>query len=146
MSKLSETLGVKEGQEFSFGMLECKMSENGAVIYYKEEDSWNLLDDGDTIYDIINFSEKILIIPDKVKLTYEQKISIKGRITEGWLWVAREYDGPVYCYIKKPNFDQDYYCYCSNDGLISQANISIFNFVKYGECLYLPDLIAGEEE
>lgn len=149
MSRLSEILGVEEGQEFEYksrlmGCVKCKII-NG-MRYTFDGYCWVGCTDEYILTEMINHPERVKILPAKLKLTKRQITAIKGRIAEGWLWVAREYDGSVYCYTKKPNFDQDYYCYCSDDGLISQANISIFNFVKYGECLYLPDLIVGEEE
>lgn len=145
MSRLSEILGVEEGQKFGFDILDCKMSNNGRVIDYYENGNWHLLYDATIICEMINNPEKIKIILTKPKLTEQQLIAIRGRVAEGWNYIVSE-DGWKYCYKEKPWNDDKKSDYFTKRLERSLANETVFDFVKEGECVYLPDLIGGKDE
>lgn len=81
-------------------------------------------------------------------LLENQKMSIRGRIAEGWNWVARDKgDNFVYFSIEKPYKDffnsEDY----TVDGEYSVSiTNNFYDFVTFENSpLYLPDLLGGEE-
>lgn len=146
MSRLSEILGVEERQEFKFDGIELFVKKDR--IFLKKYDGycfdgfWTELSSARFLCDVIAHSEKIEIIPQKLKLTEQQITAIKGRIAEGWNWVARDSDNFwVVCFTEKPIKDGDTF-YSSNGEEDSLANKDIFDFVTFENSpVYLPELI-----
>lgn len=136
MSRLSEILGVEEGQKFGFDILDCKMSNNGRMIDYYENGNWHLLYDATIICEMINNPEKIKIIPTKPKLTEQQIIAIKGRIAEGTLWAVKDISGEEIAFYSSTPCSEDYYA--------TSMNVKLYDFLKVGQAVYLPDLIGDE--
>lgn len=143
MSRLSEILGVEERQEFTFENTELFVK--GDRIFLKNSDElWTELCSARFLCDLIAHSEKIEIIPEKIKLTKQQITAIKGRIAEGWYWIAKsKYFNDVYCFTKRPIKDDNFYPSPSNRG--SFANPDLFNFVTYENSpIYFADLLGDE--
>ena len=142
MSRLSEILGVPEGQEFTYtnNSYICKI-ENG-VLKRKEDETWVNLNS--VLCLMIKYPENIKIIPTKPKLSEQQRIAIKGRIADGWKYIVSE-DDWTYCYKEKPWNDNKKSDYFTKRLERSLANEAVFDFVENGKCFYLPDLIGDEE-
>lgn len=149
MSKLSNILGVKEEQEFKiegYGDQIFKISGNRRYVL----DSffqWVYMEDEVSLCDIISNPKKIKVDTSKICLTKEQIEAIKGRIAEGWLWLAKDGNNKTYTYTTKPVYDnvQKIFCTFSNFCDVSKANSNIFNFIKVGECRFLPGLIENDD-
>ena len=144
MSRLSEILGVEERQEFVFENNEFFVK--GDRIFIKNSDDlWTELCSARFLCDVIAHSEKIEIIPQKLKLTEQQITAIKGRIAEGWYWVAKDIDTSwVFCFKDKPEKGTDIFYSKTKEG-DSFANSDIFYFVTYENSpIYLLDLLGDE--
>lgn len=144
MSRLSEILGVEEGQEFEYESEMLKVVEN-KIYRFDANEGWRKLTSIYFLERIIAFPEKIKIITTKPELTEKQIIAIKGRIVEGWRYIVSE-DGWKYCYKEKPWNDNKKSDYFTKRLEHSLANETVFDFVDDGEYVYLPDLIGDEEE
>lgn len=86
-----------------------------------------------------------------IELTEQQKTAIRGRIAEGWKWIANDKLGEIWFYEEKPKKDIKK-GFCFNDsvygaGQVCNEKISkIYDFVTFENSpLYLPDLLGGEE-
>lgn len=139
MSRLSDILGVKEGQEFRFdgGDIIYQVIED-VLYYYRETDEIGSVYYGFTIYNMIAHPELIRIIPEKITLTEQQITAIKGRIAEGTLWAARDEDREdVWFYPKKPTRNLIDF---EGDGNL--INSRLYDFITFENSpIYLPDLI-----
>ena len=150
MSKLSEILGVEEGQEFEYksrlmGCVKCKII-NG-MRYTFDGYCWVGCTDEYILTEMINHPERVKIFPAKLKLTKRQITAIKGRIVEGWLWVGRGNDrNIIYSYTKKPVYDDIIACFYCPEGASSKVDSNLFDFIRPKECVYLPDIIEEGEE
>ena len=148
MSRLSEILGVEEGREFTFdknGLRSIKYKiENGKRMYLNNG-KWEVGANEDILVEMIAHPEKIIL--QKPKLTEQQITVIKGRIAEGWNWVATDLNNLwVMCFTEKP-INSDYTFYSSNGKAHSLVNEDIFDFVTYKDSpIYLPDLLKEVEE
>lgn len=86
-------------------------------------------------------------------LTEQQKTAIRGRIAEGWNWVARDFSvrGEKYGYLRfythKPNINERGEEFLTKLDTKSENAIScLYKFVTFENSpLYLPDLLGGEE-
>lgn len=140
MSRLSKILGVKEGQEFGYENKSfiCKIEDG--ILKRKHNENWENI--SSVLCLMIAHPEKIEIIPQKLQLTEQQITAIKGRIAEGWNWIAKDKDGNIFCYTDRPSVYNGYF----NNGLYSSFVISdLFNFViSKNSPIYLPDLIGDE--
>lgn len=147
MSRLSDILGVKEGQEFRFNNNDTIYKMIGNVLYYYREtaDIWSEYY-GFTIYNMIAHPELIKIVPEKITLTEQQITAIKGRIAEGTPWVARDKDSEkVWFYEGKPTecggvgYNIVYgFSTTSLSGVLS----GVYDFITFENSpIYLPDLI-----
>ena len=103
MSRLSDILGVKEGQEFEYEGSRYRVVENIREIYNKNFERWYEKYDEQNLCEMIAHPELIKIVPKKITLTEQQITAIKGRIAEGTPWAARDEDREdVWFYPKKP--------------------------------------------
>lgn len=144
MSRLSEILNVEEGQEFQYENDKFKVVKN--IIFILDIDGlWQHLASAHYLMQIIASPEKIKIIPTKPRLTEQQVTAIKGRIAEGWKYIAKDLDGEVVFFEIQPEYYKKLE-YFDSTGDYSIATLPIYNFLKPGECVYLPDLIGDEEK
>lgn len=142
MSRLSDILGVKEGQEFRFdGSSPYRIVGDKREIYIY--DKWYRSCSEENLCRMIAHPELIRIIPEKITLTEQQITAIKERIAEGTLWVARDKGSEkVWFYEDKPTE-------CggvgySADGLSAPSLSCVYDFITFKNSpIYLPDLIEG---
>ncbi len=140
MSRLSDILGVKEGQEFSFGGdSRYRIMGDRREVYVNDE--WRIAFSERNLCEMIAHSNFIKIIPEKTALTEQQITAIKGRIAEGTPWVARDKGSEkVWFYEDKPTE-------CggvgySADGLSAPSLSCVYDFITFKNSpIYLPDLI-----
>ena len=102
MSRLSEILGVKEGQKFQFGdditVYRINKDRRQYLIQVGFSNCWT---DGiceSSLSEMIAHPELIHPIPEKPQLSEQQVTAIKGRIAEGTPWAARDRAGALYTY------------------------------------------------
>lgn len=145
MSRLSEILGVKEGQEFRY---------SDEVFVYKVEGdmlvsldgAFKTTDDGVIVYFMIAHPELIHPLPEKPQLTDQQITAIKGRIAEGTPWAARSQE-QIYFYENKPLLVNDddcssYFRTADFDGF--GGNSDFYDFITDDNSpVYLPELVEG---
>lgn len=74
-------------------------------------------------------------------ITPAQITNIVSIMSSGWHYVVNDGD-TITCYKTKPWIDKEDGYYTRSITNIN-ANKELFNFVKKGECVYLPDLIKG---
>lgn len=140
MSRLSDILGVKEGQEFRFnGDSRYRIMGDRREFYINDE--WCISCSEQNLCEMIAHPELIRIIPEKITLTEQQITAIKGRIAEGTPWVARDKGSEkVWFYEDKPTE-------CggvgySADGLSAPSLSCVYDFITFKNSpIYLPDLI-----
>ena len=137
MSRLSDILGVKEGQEFRFDNDGTIYQVTGNVLYYYRatDDIWSDCY-GFAVYDMIAHPELISIIPEKITLTEQQATAIKGRIAEGTPWATRRKGESVVWFCKKEpkSFEMPFD--------VGTACTPLYDFVTFENSpIYLPDLI-----
>ena len=145
MSRLSDILGVKEGQEFRFdGSSPYRIVGDVREIYI--DDKWYISFSEKNLCRMIAHPELIRIIPEKITLTEQQITAIKGRIAEGTPWVARDKDSEkVWFYEGKPTecggvgYNIVYgFSTTSLSGVLS----GVYDFITFENSpIYLPDLI-----
>ena len=145
MSKLNKIFNVEDKQEFIYDGMTFRIS-NGQIFYCNSDGDWEGVDNGYLICKMIEHIDGIRIMP-KIKLTEQQITAIKGRIAEGWNWVARGLGNLwVACFTEKP-IEGNYTFHSSNGEEDSLANKDIFDFVTYKDSpIYLPHLLKEVEE
>jgi len=146
MSRLSDILGVKDGQEFEYEGSRYRVVENIREIYNKNFERWYEKYDEQNLCEMIAHPELIKIVPEKITLTEQQITAIKGRIAEGTPWVARDKDSEkVWFYEGKPTecggvgYNIVYgFSTTSLSGVLS----GVYDFITFENSpIYLPDLI-----
>ena len=139
MSRLSDILGVKEGQEFEYGGSRYRVVENIREIYNKNFERWYEKYDEQNLCEMIAHPELIEIVPKKITLTEQQITAIKGRIAEGTPWAARDKDRKeVWFYTRKPILNLTDF----SGGNKNYINSPLYDFVTFENSpIYLPDLI-----
>lgn len=150
MSRLSEILGVEEEQEFQYESEMLKVVEN-KIYRFNANEGWRKLTSIYFLERIIAFPEKIKIVPKELQLTKKQKTAIKGRIAEGtpWAAISEGANGIVIFFESKPVLNDSGDLWVEPTGglvHITTGKVQMFDFIKSGECVYLPDLIGDEEE
>lgn len=137
MSRLSKILNVEEGQEFQYENDKFKVVKN--IIFILDIDGlWQHLASAHYLMQIIAFPEKIKIIPTKPKLSKQQITAIKGRIAEGTPWAVKDISGEEIAFYSSTPCSEDYYA--------TSMNVKMYDFLKVGQAIYLPDLIGDEKE
>lgn len=145
MSSLSEILNVEEGKPFKY--------KNNKYIFKIEEGCLKIkTDKGEwvnfnaTLCFMINHPENIIRTVVKSELTERQITAIKGRIAEGFVYVAKDGYRHVFVFNGKPFYKtESRNLIMGVNEVASRANENIFNFVEEGDIIYLPDLIGGTE-
>lgn len=138
MSRLSDILGVKEGQEFRFRERLTTYRINGDVTNFKMDNGY-WFEGGMKVFDLcemIAHPELIRIVPEKQELTEQQITAIKGRIAEGTLWATRKKGESVVWFCKKrpKSFDMPFD--------VGTACTPLYDFITFKNSpIYLPDLI-----
>ena len=152
MSRLSEILGVKEGQEFIFESepnIKSKIKGNKRLTKVVNRDRWEEIYSESLLIDMIAHPELIHPIPEKPQLTEQQITAIKGRIAEGTPWAARDKDKKhIGFYDKKPylNEDETYYVNDESDYSCSISN-NFYDFITFENSpVYLPELVEESEK
>lgn len=142
MSRLSDILGVKEGQEFEYEGSRYRVVENIREIYNKNFERWYEKYDEQNLCEMIAHPELIRIIPEKITLTEQQITAIKGRIAEGTPWVVRdEGSEKVWFYEDKPT-ECEGVGYNIVDGFSTPSLSGVYDFITFKNSpIYLPDLI-----
>ena len=141
MGRLSDILGVKEGQEFRFDG-----SSPYRIVGDKREkyiyDKWYRSCSEENLCRMIAHPELIRIIPEKITLTEQQITAIKGRIVEGTPWAARDKGSEkVWFYEDKPT-ECGGVGYNIVDGFSTPSFSGVYDFVTFENSpIYLPDLI-----
>lgn len=147
MSRLSEILGVKEGQEFRY---------SDEVFVYKVEGdmlvsldgAFKTTDDGVIVYFMIAHPELIHPIPEKPQLTEQQITAIKGRIAEGTPWAARNKERALlYTYENKPKLSHDQTYFYSEEKYGFPTKSDLYDFITFDNSpVYLPEIVEESEK
>lgn len=146
MSRLSEILGVKEGQEFRYAEIDSVYKVEKEFLYYRGDEKWTTLT-GTGIYLMIENPDKIYPIPEKLQLTEQQITAIKGRIAEGTPWAARDKEGILFFYENKPKLSYDQTYFYSEEKYSFPAESDLYDFITFDNSpVYLPELVEGSEE
>ena len=147
MSRLSEILGVKEGQEFRYGNQQRTYKVVGEHFYMKKDNQcfWNNYTN--KFIEMIAHPELIHPIPEKLQLTEQQITAIKGRIAEGTLWAARDRAGALYTYENEPKLSHDQTYFYSEKGYELAVESDLYDFITFENSpVYLPELVEGSEK
>ena len=155
MSRLSEILGIKEGQKFQFGdditVYRINKDRRQYLIQVGFINCWT---DGiceSSLSEMIAHPELVHPIPEKPQLTEQQITAIKGRIAEGTPWAARDKDSDntIYFFPNKPilNSIRTLWRAIDNDDIkfvtVGSNRNNIYDFITFENSpVYLPDLIG----
>ena len=147
MSRLSEMLCVKEGQEFRHGAKQRTYKVVGENFYQKKDGQGGWKKYSHKFIDIINRPDLIQPIPPN--LTEQQITAIKGRIAEGTPWAARDGEGGTldfYKYKPKRSHSPLGYFYL-DDEVGYESESDLYDFITFENSpVYLPELIEGSED
>ena len=145
MSRLSEILGVKEGQEFKVserGYLDTYKIDGERRMYKSLNGNWYECTNEKSLIDMILHKHLICPIPEKPQLTEHQITAIKGRIAEGMPWAARDRKGILFTYENKPKLSHDQ-TYFYSEGYGSPTKSDLYDFITFENSpVYLPELIG----
>lgn len=143
MSRLSEILGVKEGQEFRYSDKVFVYKVEGDMLV-SLDGAFKTTDDGVIVYFMIAHPELIHPIPEKPQLTEQQITAIKGRIAEGTPWAAMDKAGALYAYEEKPKLSRNEE-YFYSDAECYPICCDLYDFITFENSpVYLPELIEEE--
>lgn len=159
MSRLSEILGVKEGQEFKVterGYLGTYKIDGERRMYKSLDGNWYECTNEKSLIDMILHKYLIHPLPEKPQLTEQQITAIKGRIAEGTPWAARDDEGSMTkFFIHKPIFSEKYQMWIDEETMkiipynsyeTSSYN-SIYDFVTdINSPVYLPEIVEESEK
>ena len=145
MSRLSEMLCVKEGQEFRHGAKQRTYKVVGENFYQKKDGQGGWKKYSHKFIDIINRPDLIHPISEKPQLTEQQITAIKGRIAEGTPWAARDKGGALSVYPTKPSLSRDQTYFFG--GNANHIYSDLYDFITFENSpVYLPELIEGSED
>lgn len=144
MSRLSDILGVKEGQEFRFdGSSPYRIVGDVREMYI--DDKWYISFSEKNLCRMIAHPELIRIIPEKITLTEQQITAIKGRIAEGTPWATKDkYNNKQTWFFETKPEHSDSGIFEPNEvgHIVSVINTHLYNFITFENSpIYLPDLI-----
>ena len=144
MSRLSDILGVKEGQEFRFdGSSPYRIVGDEREIYIY--DKWYRSCSEENLCRMIAHPELIRIIPEKITLTEQQITAIKGRIAEGTPLATKDKENnkQTWFFETKPEHSDSGIFEPNEVGhIVSVINTHLYNFITFENSpIYLPDLI-----
>ena len=143
--QIAKMLGVEIGEEF-------KISNKPDVYKFTKDrliriNSYGTYDACNTFFELINRQEEIIKLPQKPKLTEDEKTILRN-LPKKYKWIAREYDGELYVYENKPVKMR----YEWNRGVAGSSynNLSLFQhlfqFIKWEdeEPYNIEELLKGE--
>ena len=144
MSRLSDILGVKEGQEFRFdGSSPYRIVGDVREMYI--DDKWYISFSEKNLCRMIAHPDLIRIIPEKITLTEQQITAIKGRIAEGTPWATKDkYNNKQTWFFETKPEHSDSGIFEPNEvgHIVSVINTHLYNFITFENSpIYLPDLI-----
>lgn len=144
MSRLSDILGVKEGQEFRFkGDSRYRIIGDRREVYVN--DKWHTSCSEENLCRMIAHPELIKIVSKKITLTEQQITAIKGRIAEGTPWAIKDKhnDKQTWFFETKRTYSAEGIFQPSEDGNIASiVNTPLYDFITFENSpIYLPDLI-----
>ena len=144
MSRLSDILGVKEGQEFRFnGDSRYRIIGDRKEVYIN--DKWYRSCSEENLCRMIAHPELIRIIPEKITLTEQQITAIKGKIAEGTPWAPKDKDNnkQTWFFETTPEHSDSGIFEPNEVGhIVSVINTHLYNFITFENSpIYLPDLI-----
>lgn len=146
MSRLSEILGVKEGQEFRYGNKERTYKVVDEFFYMKKDRYDVFIECANIPVEMIAHPELIHPIPEKTQLTEQQITAIKGRIAEGTPWAAMDKAGALYAYEEKPKLSRNEE-YFYSDAECYPICCDLYDFITFENSpVYLPELVEGSEK
>lgn len=159
MSRLSEVLGVKEGQKFQFGdditVYRINKDRRQYLIQVGFSNCWT---DGiceSSLSEMIAHPELIRPIPEKPQLSEQQITAIKGRIAEGTPWAARDKDSDntIYFFPNKPRTNStkiSWHVIEMKDLVfvtVGSNKNNLYDFITYDNSpVYLPELVGESEK
>lgn len=147
MSRLSEILGVKEGQEFRYGNKERTYKVVDEFFYMKKDRYDVFIECANIPVEMIAHPELIHPIPEKLQLTEQQITAIKGRIAEGTPWAARDREGALFFYENKPKLSHDQTYFYSEEKYSYPTESDLYDFITFENSpVYLPELVEGSED
>lgn len=150
MSRLSEILGVKEGQEFKVterGYLDTYKIDGERRMYKSLDGNWYECTNEKSLIDMILHKHLIRPIPEKPQLTEQQITAIKGRIAEGTPWAARDKSGALYAYENGPKLSHDQTYFYEEKGCELAVESDLYDFITFENSpVYLPELVEGSEK
>lgn len=158
MSRLSEILGVKEGQEFKVterGHFDTYKIDGERRMYKSSDGNWYECTNEKSLIDMILHKHLIHPIPEKPQLTEQQITAIKGRIAEGTPWAARDKDSDntIYFFPNKPRTNSakiSWHAIEMKDLVfvtVGSNKNNLYDFITYDNSpVYLPELVEGEEK
>lgn len=146
MSRLSEILGVKEGQEFIFESepnIKSKIKGNKRLTKVVNRDRWEEIYSESLLIDMIAHPELIHPIPEKPQLTEQQITAIRGRIAEGTPWFARDKYGALHGFRNKPNLSAGKTYFYSEEKYAFPIESDLYDFITFENSpVYLPELVG----
>ena len=149
MSRLSEILGIKEGQEFKVterGYLGTYKIDGERRMYKSLDGNWYECTNEKSLIDMILHKHLIHPIPEKPQLTDQQMTSIKGRIAEGTPWAARDREGILFTYENKPKLSHDQTYFYSEECSFPTGS-DLYDFITFDNSpVYLPELVEGSKD
>ena len=141
MSRLSEILGVKEGQEFRFDDRSFIYKVVGNMLV-SLDGAFKTSADGLIVYFMIDHPELIHPISEKPQLTEQQITAIKGRIAEGTPWFARDKYGALHGFRNKPNLSVGKTYFSSEEKYAFPIESDLYDFITFDNSpVYLPELV-----
>lgn len=156
MSRLSEILGVKEGQEFKVterGYLDTYKIDGERRMYKSLDGNWYECTNEKSLIDMILHKHLIHPLPEKPQLTEQQITAIKGRIAEGTPWAARDKDSDntIYFFPNKPRTNSakiSWHAIEMKDLVfvtVGSNKNNLYDFITYDNSpVYLPELVEEE--
>lgn len=123
---IAKELGVKIGEEFKISNMPnvYKFVEDG-LIGIKGNNTYYAYS---TFYELITGKEKIIKLPQKPKLTEDERVILRN-IPKEYKWIARDNSGGLFVYKNKPKKDGDRWIGYSFDYSILFQHL--FQFIKW---------------
>lgn len=122
--------------------------EDGGLFIHAPIQGWEEIFEFEVIETLLNHLKSIVVMSEKLNLTEQQLVAIKGRIAEGTMWAAIDTDCPdtVKFFDLWPEKckNGDDYIFMGSYPSISE-NLSIWKFMEPGKLYYLPDILENEE-
>ena len=141
---LCKLLGVEEKEEFKlklFGAIGKYRLKNGKLDYYDDFiNKW--VESTISMNDILD--SEIIRLPKKKQFS-QDTLNFFKCIDKEWEWIAKDFDGDIFIYDKKPNKDRDSWNGKEVTGVYinNYINHYIFDHIhwEYKEPVYIDDYV-----